>query len=80
MSVICTVGIVSSGVADSMIKAVHLRKTRHAHQVTAAALYVLVHESYGQYKETTQDGGCGVVCKHVSRVTPVPILDAHVSP
>ena len=38
-----------------MIKAVHLTRTRHAHQFIAAALYVLAPEAYDQHKDTTQD-------------------------
>ena len=38
---ICTAGIATSGIADSMIKVSHLTRTRHAHQVTAAALFIL---------------------------------------
>ncbi len=34
-------GIVTSGTADSFLKASHLTKTCHAHQVTAASLSVL---------------------------------------
>ena len=32
------VGIASSGTADTLLKASHLTRTRHAHQVTAVAL------------------------------------------
>jgi hypothetical protein len=39
-------GIVSSGTANSFIHASHVTKTRHAHQVTAASLYILLQEAY----------------------------------
>lgn len=42
-------GIASDGTANSFFKAAHLVKTRHAHQVTAAALWVLLHEAYDSY-------------------------------
>ena len=38
--------ITSAGTADSFLKASHLTRTRHAHQVTAASLYILMHRSY----------------------------------
>ena len=34
--------IASHGKADSFLKASHVSRTRHAHQVTAAALYTLL--------------------------------------
>ena len=33
--------IASTGTADSFVKASHVTKTRHAHQATAASLYML---------------------------------------
>jgi hypothetical protein len=38
--------IATSGKADSFLKATHLGRTRHAHQVTACALYVLMHKAF----------------------------------
>lgn len=46
---ICNAGITTSGVADSLLKATHVTRTRHAHQVTAAALFVLQHHAYDRY-------------------------------
>ena len=40
-TVISTAGVATGGVADSHLKAAHLTRTRHAHTVTAAALYLL---------------------------------------
>jgi len=42
--------IAASGTADSFIRASHVTKTRHAHQVTAACLYTLLHQAYDQHK------------------------------
>ena len=39
-------GIASSGTADSFLKASHLARTRHAHQVTIAALVQLQHQAF----------------------------------
>ena len=39
-------GIASSGTADSFLKASHVTKTRHAHQVTASSLYMLLKKAY----------------------------------
>ena len=41
--------IASTGTANSLIKVSHVTKTRHAHQITAAALYTLLHRAYTQY-------------------------------
>ena len=41
--------IASTGTADSFIKASHVTKTRHAHQVTAASLHTLLHRAYAEY-------------------------------
>ena len=41
--------IASSGTADSFIKAAHVTKTRHAHEVTAACLYALIQRAYTDY-------------------------------
>ena len=41
--------IASSGVADSFLKASHVTRTRHAHQVTACCLHILLHKAYMRY-------------------------------
>ena len=41
--------IASSGTADSFIKATHVTKTRHDHEVTAACLYALIRRAYSDY-------------------------------
>lgn len=41
--------IASPGTADSFIYASHVTKTRHAHQVTAASLYKLLHQAYNEH-------------------------------
>ena len=40
--------IASSGTANSFVNARHVTKTRHAHQVTAASLYTLLHQAYSE--------------------------------
>lgn len=42
--------ISTGGTADSFTKVSHLTKTRHAHQATAAALYILQQKAYEKYK------------------------------
>lgn len=49
VSAITAAGVASPGVAESFIKASHVTKTRHAHQVTAAALYILLCNAYEKY-------------------------------
>ena len=41
-------GIVSSGIADSFLRASHVAKPRHAHQITASILYMLLHKAYSE--------------------------------
>ena len=41
--------IASAGTADSFLRAAHVARTRHAHQVTAAALNILQHHTYDDY-------------------------------
>ena len=38
--------IASSGTADTFIKAIHVTKTQHAHEITAASLYILLPRAY----------------------------------
>ena len=44
-------GVTTPGTADSFLKASHVYRTRHAHQVTASALYTLMQRAYVHYKE-----------------------------
>ncbi len=54
---LCQAKIASPGTADSFLKATHVTKTRHAHQVTAASLYSLMQQGYTEYTESLlQDG------------------------
>ena len=41
--------IAISGTAGSFIKATHVTKTRHPHEVTAACLYALIQRAYTDY-------------------------------
>ena len=43
---ICNSGVALQGVADSFLTAKHVTRTRRAHQVTAACLYILMRKSY----------------------------------
>ena len=49
ISALVEAGIVSSGVADSLLKASHVLKTRRAHQVTVASLFILLKNCYLEY-------------------------------
>ena len=44
--------IATVGMADSLHKASHVMRTRKAHQITAAALYILQHRAYDHYSLT----------------------------
>ena len=48
-SALVQANIASTGTADSFIKASHVTKTRHAHQVTAASCHTLLHRAYAEY-------------------------------
>jgi len=41
--------IATAGMADSLLKATHIMRTRRAQQITAAALYILQHCANDQY-------------------------------
>ena len=48
-SALVQANIASSGTADSFLKASHMSRTRHAHQVTACALHILMCKAYQDY-------------------------------
>ena len=48
--------LIALGVADSFIKASHLTRTRRAHQITTASLYILQQRAYRKYKEAFDNG------------------------
>ena len=52
VSALVNADIATPGTAESFLKAGHLARTRRAHQVTAAALFALMHLAYEKYKET----------------------------
>ena len=47
---IAEAGISTPGTADSFLTAAHLRRCRHAHEVTAASLYILQNRAYTAYR------------------------------
>jgi hypothetical protein len=48
-SVLVASGVATSGRAESFLKSSHITTTRYAHQVTAAALFILKHRAYSKY-------------------------------
>ncbi|KAI8503415.1 hypothetical protein Bbelb_192360 [Branchiostoma belcheri] len=48
--------LATSGTAESFLKASHITRTRHAHQVTACVLYLLLRKAYDEYVTTTTYG------------------------
>ena len=46
--------VASAGTADSFLKAFHITRTRHAHQVTASSMYILLNRSYAHYQESLE--------------------------
>ena len=47
--------VATRGVADSFIKATHVTRTRRAHQVTAACLFILQNKAYSGYVDTLEN-------------------------
>lgn len=52
-NVLTQAGIATAGTADSFLKGAHVKRTRHAHQVTSSALSSLLHTAYGVYNMET---------------------------
>ena len=48
--------VAAGGVADSFIKATHIIRTRRAHQVTDACLFILQSKAYSDYHEIFENG------------------------
>ena len=46
IEVLIDAGVMTSGVAESLLSASHIKKTRYAHEVTLSALYTLKKEAY----------------------------------
>lgn len=51
-SVLVNADVATAGVAESFIKVSHLTRTRRAHQMTAASLYILQKNAYSKYVES----------------------------
>ncbi len=49
--------IATVGTADSLYRATHVMRTRKAHQITAAALYILQYRAYDHYTLTSAENG-----------------------
>ena len=49
-------GVATSGTADSFLKASHVTRTRHAHQVIACSLYLLLQNAYTEYSNDLDEG------------------------
>lgn len=48
-SVIIQANVASAGMVDSFLKASHVSRTRHAHQITACSLNILMSKAYEEY-------------------------------
>ena len=55
-SVLVQAGVTTPGTIDSFLKAWHVSRTCLAHQVTAAALYVLMDKAYNAYRKGVDEG------------------------
>ena len=56
-SALVQAGITTPGTADSFLKASHVSRTRHAHQITACALYILMDKAYKHYCNCISEEG-----------------------
>ena len=54
-SAITQANIASAGTVDSFHKAKHVSRTRHAHQVTACSLHILMSKAYDEYVQGISD-------------------------
>ena len=54
-SLLESAGVVRGGVADSFLKASHVTRTRLAHEITAAALYILMQEAYAKNQDVEEN-------------------------
>ena len=54
VSVLTAASVASTGVAESFLKVPQVTRARHAHQVTAAALYVLQRQAFDKYAENPE--------------------------
>ena len=55
-SALVQVNVASLGTADSFLKATHVSRTRHAHQVTANILNILMYSVHQEYCERLDEG------------------------
>ena len=53
--VMCNAGVATQGVAESFLSASHITRTRRAHQVTAASLFILLCKAYNEYQAKSRD-------------------------
>ncbi len=60
-SALVQANIAGTGTADSFIKASHVTKTRHDHQVTGASLHTLLHRAYTAYTSEAIQAGTEVL-------------------
>jgi hypothetical protein len=54
-TVLVNAGVATPGVADSFTSAKHITRTRRAHQITSASLYILQLRAYGKYITEAED-------------------------
>ena len=55
IEILVRANIATSGTANSFLKAAHITKTRHAHQITSCGLYMLLDEAHREYCLQSQD-------------------------
>lgn len=55
MGALTQANIASTVTADSYLKVSHVTRTRHAHQVTASSLNILLHKAYTEYSSSQRN-------------------------
>ena len=55
--------IAPAGTAQSFLNGTHVSRTRHAHQVTAYSLYILIQRAYNKYLDNLEQNAD--VCLHL---------------
>jgi hypothetical protein len=73
-------GLEQAYIPDSFLRATHVKRTRGAHQITAAALYILQHRAFNRHCQKLTEAGQNHPsfenwCHNAAKsFAPVPIL------
>ena len=66
--------LASPGVADSFLKASHVTRSRHAHQVTVCVLQILLENAYEKYKKTENNNLLTMEDWKIEKMKSIPMF------